>query len=222
MRVVIAEDQALLRTGLVRLLRDAGFDVVAEAADARDLVRKVAGHRPDLVVTDVRMPPGHTDDGLRAAREIRERFPRTAVVVLSQYVMEQAAVDLVGTDASGIGYLLKDRVADLDTFIDALNRVANGGSALDPDVVSRMVGRRDTDDLDQLTPRERDVLRLMAEGRSNRGIAEKLVVTEDAVEKHVNNLLRKLDITGSPTDHRRVMAVLTFLHREHPEDTPVP
>jgi DNA-binding NarL/FixJ family response regulator len=218
MRVVIAEDQALLRTGLVRLLRDAGFDVVAEAADAPDLVRKVAGHRPDLVITDVRMPPGHTDDGLRAAGEIRERFPGTAVVVLSQYVMERAAVDLVGTDASGVGYLLKDRVADLDTFIDALNRVANGGSALDPDVVSRMIGRRDTDDLDRLTPREREVLRLMAEGRSNRGIAETLVVTQDAVEKHVHNLLRKLDITGAPTDHRRVMAVLTFLQREHPEE----
>jgi DNA-binding NarL/FixJ family response regulator len=218
MRVVIAEDQALLRTGLVRLLRDAGFDVVAEAADAPDLVRKVAAHRPDLVITDVRMPPGHTDDGLRAAGEIRERFPGTAVVVLSQYVMERAAVDLVGTDASGVGYLLKDRVADLDTFIDALNRVANGGSALDPDVVSRMIGRRDTDDLDRLTPREREVLRLMAEGRSNRGIAETLVVTQDAVEKHVNNLLRKLDITGAPTDHRRVMAVLTFLQREHPEE----
>jgi DNA-binding NarL/FixJ family response regulator len=218
MRVVIAEDQALLRTGLVRLLRDAGFDVVAEAADAPDLVRKVAGHRPDLVITDVRMPPGHTDDGLRAARDIRERFPGTAVVVLSQYVMERAAVDLVGHDAGGVGYLLKDRVADLDTFIDALNRVANGGSALDPDVVSRMIGRGDTDALDQLTPREREVLRLMAEGRSNRGIAETLVITEDAVEKHVNNLLRKLDITGAPTDHRRVMAVLTFLQREHPEE----
>ena len=218
MRVVIAEDQALLRTGLVRLLHDAGFDVVAEAADAPDLVRKVAGHRPDLVITDVRMPPGHTDDGLRAARDIRQRFPGTAVVVLSQYVMERAAVDLVGQDAGGVGYLLKDRVADLDTFIDALNRVANGGSALDPDVVSRMVGRRDTDALDHLTPREREVLSLMAEGRSNRGIAETLVITEDAVEKHVNNLLRKLDITGAPTDHRRVMAVLTFLGREHTEE----
>jgi DNA-binding NarL/FixJ family response regulator len=219
MRVVIAEDQALLRTGLVRLLRDAGFDVVAEAADAPDLMRKVAGHRPDVVVTDVRMPPGHSDDGLRAAREIRERFPGTAVLVLSQYVMERAAVDLVGTDASGVGYLLKDRVADLDAFIDALHRVANGGSALDPDVVSRMIGRRDTDTLGRLTPRERDVLRLMAEGRSNRGIAERLVVTQDAVEKHVNNLLRKLDITGAPTDHRRVLAVLAFLHRAHPDET---
>jgi DNA-binding NarL/FixJ family response regulator len=217
-RVVIAEDQALLRTGLVRLLSDAGFDVVAEASDASELVRKVAGHRPDIVITDVRMPPGHTDDGLRAAREIRERFPSTAVVVLSQYVMERAAVDLVSNDASGVGYLLKDRVADLDTFIDALNRVADGGSALDPDVVSRMIGRRDTHELDQLTPRERDVLRLMAEGRSNRGIAETLVVTEDAVEKHVNNLLRKLDITGAPNDHRRVLAVLAFLRRERPDE----
>ena len=219
MRLVIAEDEALLRTGLVRLLGDAGFDVVAEAADAPELVRKVAGHRPDVVVTDVRMPPGHSDDGLRAAREIRERFPGTAVMVLSQYVMERAAVDLVGDDASGIGYLLKDRVADLDAFIDALNRVAGGGSALDPDVVSRMLGRRDTDELDRLTPREREVLGLMAEGRSNRGIAEKLVVTEDAVEKHVNNLLRKLDITGTPTDHRRVLAVLTFLQRTRTDGT---
>jgi DNA-binding NarL/FixJ family response regulator len=183
-------------------------------------VRKVAGHRPDVVVTDVRMPPGHTDDGLRAAREIRERFPGTAVIVLSQYVMERAAVDLVGTDAAGVGYLLKDRVADVDAFIDALNRVANGGSALDPDVVSRMIGRRDADALDRLTPRERDVLALMAEGRSNRGIAQTLVVTEDAVEKHVNNLLRKLDITGAPTDHRRVMAVLAFLGGAHPENVP--
>lgn len=167
--------------------------------------------------TDVRMPAGHTDDGLRAAREIRERFPGTAVVVLSQYVMERAAIDLVGTDASGVGYLLKDRVADLDAFIEALNRVADGGSALDPEVVSRMIGRRDTDALDRLTAREREVLGLMAEGRSNRGIAEQLVVTEDAVEKHVNKLLRKLDIAGAPTDHRRVMAGLAFLQREHPD-----
>jgi len=181
-------------------------------------VRKVAGHRPDIVVTDVRMPPHNTDDGLRAAREIRERFPGTAVVVLSQYVIERAAVDLVGADASGVGYLLKDRIADVDAFIDALNRVADGGSALDPDVVSRMIGRRRTDGLDTLTPRERDVLRLMAEGRSNRGIAGTLVITEDAVEKHVNNLLRKLDITGAPTDHRRVLAVLAFLRREHTEE----
>lgn len=218
MRVVIAEDQALVRAGLVRLLRDEGFDVVAEAGDAPDLVRKVAGHRPDVVITDVRMPPGNADDGLRAAREIRERFPGTAVVVLSQYVMERAAVDLVGDDASGVGYLLKDRVADLDAFVDALNRVADGGSALDPDVVSRMLGRRETDLLDGLTPREREVLGLMAEGRSNRGIAETLVVTEDAVEKHVNNLLRKLDITGAPNDHRRVLAVLAFLQRARSDD----
>jgi DNA-binding NarL/FixJ family response regulator len=216
-RVVIAEDQALLRAGLARLLRDSGFDVVGEAADAPDLLRKVAGHLPDIVVTDVRMPPGNADDGLRAAREIRERYPGTAVVVLSQYVMQRAAVDLVGTDASGIGYLLKDRIADVDSFIDALNRVAAGGSALDPDVVSRMIGRHGRNGLDSLTPREREVLRLMAEGRSNRGIAEALVVTEDAVEKHVNNLLRKLDITGAPTDHRRVLAVLAFLRREDPE-----
>jgi len=212
-RIVIAEDQALLRAGLVRLLRDAGHDVVAEAADAPDLLRKVRGHRPDIVITDVRMPPDNTDDGLRAAREIRRLHPGTGVIVLSQYVMERAAVDLIGDDASGVGYLLKDRVADFDAFIDAINRVADGGSAMDPDVISRMLGRRSTDMLDRLTPREREVLGLMAEGRSNRGIAQALVVTDDAVEKHVKNLLRKLDITGAPTDHRRVLAVLTFLGR---------
>ena len=153
-----------------------------------------------------------------APRARSARSPGTAVIVLSQYVMERAAVDLVGEDASGVGYLLKDRVADFDAFIDALNRVADGGSALDPDVISRMLGRRDTDVLDRLTPREREVLGLMAEGRSNRGIAETLVVTEDAVEKHVKNLLRKLDITGAPTDHRRVLAVLAFLGRARPRE----
>jgi DNA-binding NarL/FixJ family response regulator len=216
MRVVIAEDQALLRTGVVRLLRDAGFDVVAEAADAPDLLRKVAGHRPDIVITDVRMPPGNADDGLRAAREIRERFPATAVVVLSQYVMERAAVELIGSDAAGVGYLLKDRVTDVDALIDVLHRVAAGGSALDPEVVSRMLGRQGIDALDELTPREREVLQLMAEGRSNRGIAEALVITEDAVEKHVRHILRKLDIDPAPSDHRRVLAVLMFLRRDPP------
>ena len=214
MRGVIAEDQALLGTGLVRLLRDAGFDVVAEAADAEELLRKVTGHRPDIVVTDVRMPPGNADDGLRAAREIRERFPGTAVVVLSQYVMERAAVDLIGRDAAGVGYLLKDRVTDIDSFVDVMHRVAAGGSALDPEVVSRMVGRRGIDALHELTPREREVLQLMAEGRSNRGLAEALVITEDAVEKHVKHILRKLDIDATPSDHRRVLAVLTFLRRD--------
>jgi DNA-binding NarL/FixJ family response regulator len=216
MRVVIAEDQALFRTGLVRLLRDTGFDVVAEAADAPDLLRKVAGHRPDIALTDVRMPPGNTDDGLRAAREIRERFPGTAVVVLSQYVMERAAIDLIGNNAAGVGYLLKDRVTDIDAFTEVLHRVAAGGSALDPEVVSRMLARGGRDTLDQLTPREREVLALMAKGRSNHGIAAALVVTDDAVEKHVRHILRKLDITGAPDDHRRVLAVLVYLRRKRP------
>ncbi len=213
MRVVIAEDQALFRAGLVRLLEEAGFDVVAECADADELIRKVAGHRPDVVVTDVRMPPGNADDGLRAAQQIRQRFPGTAVMVLSQYVMERAAVDLIGSDAGGVGYLLKDRVADIDAFVDALKRVAAGGSALDPGVVSRMLGRRGNDPLDELTPREREVIALMAEGLSNHGIATELVVTDDAVEKHVRSILRKLGIQGSISEHRRVLAVLAFLRR---------
>ena len=210
MRVVIGEDQALFRAGLVRLLSDAGFDVVAEAADAPDLVRKVAAHRPEIVITDVRMPPQNADDGLQAAREIRKRFPGTAVVVLSQYVVGRAALELIGDSAAGVGYLLKDRVRDLDAFVDAIHRVATGGSALDPDVISRMLGRRH-DPLGELTAREREVLVLMAEGRSNKGIAEALVVTEHAVEKHVTSILRKLDIATGPGEHRRVLPVLAFL-----------
>jgi DNA-binding NarL/FixJ family response regulator len=185
--------------------------VVAECADASELVRRVAGHRPDIVITDVRMPPGNTDDGLRAAQQIRRRFPGTPVVVLSQYVMERAAVELIADDAAGVGYLLKDRVADLDRFVEAVRRVAAGGSALDPEVVGRMLGRRGNDPLDELTPREREVLAMMAEGRSNHGIAAELVVTDDAIEKHVRSILRKLDIHGSENEHRRVLAVLTFL-----------
>jgi DNA-binding NarL/FixJ family response regulator len=212
MRVVIGEDQALFRAGLVRLLEDAGFEVVTQAADAPDLVRKVAGHRPEIVITDVRMPPGNSDDGLQAARDIRARFPGIAVLVLSQYVVERAAVDLIGDNASGVGYLLKDRVADLDAFIDAVRRVADGGSALDPDVVARMLGRR-RDPLDELTAREREVLALMAEGRSNQGIGERLVITDHAVEKHVTSIMRKLDIAAGPGEHRRVLAVLAFMKR---------
>jgi DNA-binding NarL/FixJ family response regulator len=211
-RVVVGEDQALFRAGLVRLLCDAGFEVVAEAADAPDLVRKATAHRPDIVITDVRMPPGHSDDGLRAALEIRARLPGTAVMVLSQYVVERAAIDLIGDSAAGVGYLLKDRVADLDAFTDAVRRVAAGGSALDPEVIARMLGRR-ADPLGVLTPRERDVLAAMAEGRSNHGIAEKLVVTEHAVEKHVTSIIRKLDIAAGAGEHRRVLAVLAFLQR---------
>jgi DNA-binding NarL/FixJ family response regulator len=211
MRVVIGEDQALFREGLRRLLLDEGFEVVGQAADAHDLVRKVEAHRPDVVVADVRMPPGGTDDGLRAALEIRARLPGTAVLVLSQYVAERSALDLIADSAAGVGYLLKDRVADLDRFCDALRRVADGGSALDPEIVSRLIGRVHADPLAGLTPREREVLALMAEGRSNQGTAEQLVVTEHAVEKHVRRILQKLGIPVAPGDHRRVLAVLAFL-----------
>ena len=210
MRVVIGEDQALFREGLARLLTEAGFAVAGQAVDATELLAAVEANRPDVVITDVRMPPDHTDDGLRAAREIRTRFPGTAVLVLSQYVVERAALELIGESPSGVGYLLKDRVRDIDAFTDAIQRVAAGGSALDPDVVGRLIGRRQ-DPLAVLTKREREVLALMAEGRSNQGIAERLVVTDHAVEKHVNSILRKLGIGADPGEHRRVLAVLAFL-----------
>jgi DNA-binding NarL/FixJ family response regulator len=210
MRAVIAEDELLFRAGLVRLLTESGIDVVGQAADADDLVRKVGAHRPDVVVTDVRMPPGNTDDGLRAAISVRRRFPGTAVVALSHYVAARPALELIGDDAAGVGYLLKDRISDLDQFVAAVRRVASGGSALDPEVVSRLLGRR-PDPLGALTAREREVLALMAEGRSNRGIAGALIVTEDAVEKHVRSILRKLSIPPAAGDHRRVLAVLSFL-----------
>jgi DNA-binding NarL/FixJ family response regulator len=212
LRVVIGEDQALLREGVVRLLADAGFEVVAEAADAPDLVRKVGAHKPDVAIVDVQMPPGNTDDGLRAAIEIRDLQPGVGVLVLSQFAEERYALDLIGDSAEGVGYLLKDRVADFANFADAVRRVAKGGSALDPTVVSRMLGRRRRDDpLEELTPREREVLELMAEGRSNRGIAEVMVVTPNAVEKHVTSIFAKLGVSEAPEDHRRVLAVLTFL-----------
>jgi DNA-binding NarL/FixJ family response regulator len=210
MRVVIGEDQALFREGLARLLTEAGFAVVGQACDATELLVKVGAQRPDVVVTDVRMPPDHTDDGLRAARVIRTRFAGTAVLVLSQYVVERAALELIGDSPSGVGYLLKNRVRDIDAFIEAIQRVAAGGSALDPDVVGRLIGRRQ-DPLAGLTTREREVLTLMAEGCSNHGIAERLVVTDHAVEKHVNGILRKLGIGADPVEHRRVLAVLAFL-----------
>ena len=212
MRVVLADDSVLLREGVARLLAEAGFDVVAQAGDAEDLLRKVGAHKPDVVVVDVKMPPTHTDEGLRAAREIRGRFPTMGVLVLSQYIEERYAVELLADGAEGIGYLLKDRVADVDRFRDAVRRVAEGGSVLDPEVVSQMLGRRRREDpLAELTPREREVLQSMAEGRSNQAIADHLVVTERAVEKHVTSIFSKLGLTPAAEDHRRVLAVLTYL-----------
>jgi DNA-binding NarL/FixJ family response regulator len=211
-RVVVAEDSVLLREGIVRLLSERGFEVVGQAGDAEDLLRKVGAHKPDVVVADIRMPPDNTDDGLRAALEIRKRHPDTGVLVLSAYVEEAYAMELVSDTAAGLGYMLKDRVADVGAFVDALRRVAEGGSALDPEVVSRLLGRSRRDDpLGELTPREREVLELMAEGRSNSAIAEQLVVTERAVEKHVTSIFGKLNLTPAAEDHRRVLAVLTFL-----------
>jgi DNA-binding NarL/FixJ family response regulator len=212
MRVVIAEDSVLLREGIARLLQDAGHEVVAQAGDAVDLVRKVSAHKPDIAIVDVRMPPTNTDDGLRAALELRERVPETAVLVLSQYVEERYAHELIGGGAAGVGYLLKDRVADVERFVDAVARVGDGGSALDPEVVAQLLGRRRRDDpLEALTPREREVLGLMAEGRSNSAIAEELVVTERAVEKHVTSIFGKLDLAPTQQDHRRVLAVLRYV-----------
>jgi DNA-binding NarL/FixJ family response regulator len=215
LRVVVGEDQPLVRAGVVRALEEeGGFEVVAVAADAPDLLRKTRAHKPDVVVTDIQMPPDLTDDGLRAAIEIRATQPEVGVVVLSQFLEERYAVDLVGERADGVGYLLKDRVGDLTLFTDAVRRVARGGSALDPDVVQRMVGRRRIrTPLDELTRREREVLTLMAEGRSNRGIADQLVVTVAAVERHVTSIFSKLDLRAVPEDHRRVLAVLKFLDR---------
>jgi DNA-binding NarL/FixJ family response regulator len=212
MRVVVADDSVLMREGIVRLLSEAGLEVVAQAGDADDLKRKVRAHKPDVAVIDIRMPPTNTDDGLRAALELRAELPSTGVLVLSQYVEEGYAVDLLAEGGDGVGYLLKDRVADVKLFVDAVSRVADGGSALDPEVVSHMLKRKRADDpLEELTPREREVLALMAEGRSNRAVAEAMVVTERAVEKHVTSIFGKLRLTASPEDHRRVLAVLTYL-----------
>jgi DNA-binding NarL/FixJ family response regulator len=211
-RIVIGEDQALLREGIARLLEEAGFDVVGQAGDAVDLRRKVGAHKPDVAVVDIQMPPTRTDDGLRAAIEIRSQHPCTRVLVLSQYVEERYAVDLIGECAEGVGYLLKDRVGDLDEFADAVRRVGEGGSVLDPEVVTRMLARpRHQNPLDDLSPRERDVLELIAQGRSNQGIAEKLWITESAVEKHVTAIFEKLGLERDFEDHRRVLAVLAFL-----------
>ena len=211
-RVVIADDSVLLREGLARLLEESGFEVAGQAGDAEDLIRKVGAHRPDVAVIDVRMPPSHTDEGLQAARKIRASHPGTAVLVLSQYVDEAYALDLLSESTERTGYLLKDRVGDVDTFTDAVRRVAGGGSALDPEVVALLLGRRRREDpLEALTPREREVLGLMAEGRSNAAIAAELVVTERAVEKHVTSIFTKLDLTPASEDHRRVLAVLRYL-----------
>jgi DNA-binding NarL/FixJ family response regulator len=212
LRVVVAEDSVLLREGLVRLLDESGFEVVAQAGDGEDLLRKVNAHHPDVAVIDVRMPPTHTDEGLQAAHRIRNDHPRTAVLVLSAYVDETSAMDLLSESTERTGYLLKDRVSDVETFTDAVRRVATGGSALDAEVVGMLLGRRRREDpLDALTPREREVLGLMAEGRSNTAIAEALVVTERAVEKHVTSIFSKLDLTPTAEDHRRVLAVLAYL-----------
>jgi DNA-binding NarL/FixJ family response regulator/class 3 adenylate cyclase len=212
MRIVLADDSVLLREGVARLLEDAGFEVVAQGGTAEDLLRHVSMHKPDVAIVDIRMPPTQTDEGLRAAQEIRERFPDTGVLVLSQYVEPGYAMELLGENAEGVGYLLKDRVSDVDEFAGAVRRVGEGGSALDPSVVSQLVGRRRRDDpLEGLTPREREVLELMAEGKSNHAIAEALVITLRAVEKHVTSIFTKLRLTASEHDHRRVLAVLTFL-----------
>jgi DNA-binding NarL/FixJ family response regulator len=216
--VVIGEDDVLLREGIARLLTDADFEVVAQAGDAPDLLRKALGHSPAVVIADVNMPPGHTDDGLRAAIEVRRQRPATGVLVLSQYYEERYALDLIGDRAEGVGYLLKERVGDLESFIDAVTRVAGGGSALDPEVVGRMLGRRHRNSpLDRLSPRERDVLAAMAEGKSNRGIAQTLLVSQAAVEKHVTSIFHKLQLDPAQTGHRRVLAVLTYL-RNTPND----
>jgi DNA-binding NarL/FixJ family response regulator len=211
-RVVIGEDDVLMREGIVRLLVENGLDVVAQCGDADDLLRKALAHRPDVVVADVQMPPGHGDDGLRAALEVRRRSPEIGVLVLSQYYEEDYALELIGDRPEGVGYLLKERVADVDAFIQAVARVAAGGSALDPEVVGRMLGRRrGGGPLEQLSPRERDVLAAMAEGKSNQGIADALVVTEAAVEKHVTGIFQKLGLAPTATEHRRVSAVLAYL-----------
>jgi DNA-binding NarL/FixJ family response regulator len=213
MRIVIAEDSVLLRDGLTRMLTDGGFEVVEAVPDAGQLLRAVAEHRPALAVIDVRMPPTHTDEGIKAALVIRRQFPEVALLVLSQYVEESYATDLLSEATSSVGYLLKDRVAHVRDFLDAVRRVADGGTALDPEVVAQLLVRRQRreDPLERLTPRELQVLNLMAEGRSNTGIVEALHVSPSAVEKYVTNIFLKLDLPPTGTDHRRVLAVLKYL-----------
>ena len=209
-RVVIGEDDVLVREGIARILGEVGYEIVAQAGDAKELLRKALAHRVDIAIVDVKMPPDRSDDGLRAAIELRRQRPDTGVLILSQYCEERYALDLIGDRAEGVGYLLKERVGDVEAFIDAVGRVASGGSALDPEVVSRMLGRR-AHPLAELTPREGDVLAAMAEGKSNVGIAGELFVTEAAVEKHVTSIFQKLGLGPTVTEHRRVLAVLTYV-----------
>jgi DNA-binding NarL/FixJ family response regulator len=211
-RVVIAEDSVLLREGIARILEEAGFEVVGRSSTGDDLLLKVRSYSPDVAIVDIRMPPTHTDEGLRAAQTIREKHRDVGVLVLSQYAEPAYAMELIADDAQGVGYLLKDRVSDVDEFVSAVRRVADGGSALDPAIVTRLLGRRRGDDpVGSLTAREREVLELMAEGRTNQAIAQRLVVTERAVEKHVTSIFGKLGLPPSAEDHRRVLAVLAFL-----------
>jgi DNA-binding NarL/FixJ family response regulator len=213
MRVVIGEDSVLLREGAARILEGAGIEVVGQAGDAEELLRKVRAHKPEVAIIDIRMPPDNTDDGLRAAATIRAELPDTGILVLSQYVEEHYAVDLLSAGSEGVGYLLKDRIAEVDRLVDAVRRVAEGGSVLDPEVVAEMLGRRRADGpLDTLTEREREVLKAMAEGQTNRAIAAELFVSERAVERHVTAIFGKLELgDGSDGGHRRVLAVLAYL-----------
>ena len=212
LRVVVGEDDVLFRAGICRVLEDAGIEVVAQAGDADDLLRRALAYRPDVTVIDVQMPPHDEDDGLRAALELRRQRPESHILVLSQHAEQGYALDLVGDQPAGIGYLLKERVGDVETFIDAVERVARGGTALDAEVVALMLGRRRPDDpLDSLTPRERDVLAAMAEGKSNRGIAAELLISEAAVEKYTTSIFSKLKLDPNPTGHRRVLATLKYL-----------
>ncbi|TMK94767.1 MAG: response regulator transcription factor [Actinobacteria bacterium] len=212
MRVVLAEDSVLLREGVARILADAGFEVVGQASNADELMLKVRSYAPDVAIVDIRMPPTHTDEGLKAAQQIRERHPGIGVLVLSQYAEPAYAMELLADSAEGVGYLLKDRVSDVEEFCAAVKRVAEGGSALDPTVVSQLVGRRRRDDpVAALTPRETEVLELMAEGRSNQAVGERLFITPRAVEKHVTSIFGKLGLPATAEDHRRVLAVLAYL-----------
>jgi DNA-binding NarL/FixJ family response regulator len=212
MRVALAEDSVLLRDGLARLLTDEGFDVIGQCEDAEELMRKLSAHAVDVAILDIRLPPTHTDEGLRAALEIRERYPDTAVLVLSQYIELGLAMKLLSDSAEGTGYLLKDRIGDVSEFVDAVRRVAGGGSAIDPRIVSTLLSRQRTDDpLGELTPREREVLELMASGSSNHGIAEGLVISVGAVEKYVSSIFGKLGLPSTGSESRRVLAVLLFL-----------